>query len=172
LTTKARKRTTDLNLSTLNVRSVKEDVLLDVLIRELRFYHVNIVAIQETRRRNENMSREGFSVFMSNVARSTNHGVGFLVDAKWTKAVIDWRAISERICVLRVKGRFFNNSLINVYAPHNHHDDEVKETFYEQLSGIYISCPRHDVKVILGDFNAIVGRGSFYKVFTKEVNQQ
>jgi hypothetical protein len=58
---------------------------------------------------------------MSNVAQTRRHGVGFIVDDKWIAAVIDWKPISERICVLRVKGRFFSYSLINIYAPHIDH---------------------------------------------------
>jgi hypothetical protein len=41
--------------------------------------------------------------------------------------------INERFCNLRVKGRLFNNSLINIHAPTSDSDDEAKHLFYEEL---------------------------------------
>ena len=66
--------------------------------------------------------------------------------------------MTDRICVLRMKGKFFNNSLINAYAPTNDKPDNVKDEFYERLDKIYGECPKHDVKLVIGDANAQVGR--------------
>jgi exonuclease III len=103
------------------------------------------------------------SVFLSNSGNARAPGVGFIVDAKWTKAVIDWKPVSERICVLRVRGKFFDYSIINVYAPHNERPEEEKDDFYAQLDDIYAHCPQRDCKIVIGDLNSKVGREEIFR---------
>ena len=89
--------------------------------------------------------------------------MGFIVDTKWARHVIDWKPINERICVLRVKGKFFNYSIINVHAPHNERPDDEKDKFYRQLDKAYEGCPRNDIKIVIGDLNAQIGRERTFK---------
>jgi hypothetical protein len=56
--------------------------------------------------------------------------------------------INERLCSLKVKGRFFNDSLINIYAPTNDSKDEAKDFFYEKLEWAYGACPGNDVNIV------------------------
>jgi len=35
--------------------------------------------------------------------------------------------------------------------------DEEKDEFYEQLQGVTEEIPGHDMKIVLGDFNAQIG---------------
>ena len=37
-------------------------------------------------------------------------------------------------------------------------DDEEKDSFYLELETVYSQCPKHDIKIVLGDFNAKVGK--------------
>jgi hypothetical protein len=61
---------------------------------------------------------------------------------------------------MRIKGRFFNHSLINIHAPINDSEEEAKDQFYEQLERAYEACPSHDVKLVMGDANASWRRGA------------
>ncbi|XP_058456421.1 craniofacial development protein 2-like [Malaya genurostris] len=74
------------------------------------------------------------------------------------KRVIGWCPVSDRMCRLRIKGRFFNISIINVHSPHLGSSDDDKDEFYAQLEREYDRCPRHDIKIVIGDFNAQVGQ--------------
>ncbi|XP_060665754.1 uncharacterized protein LOC132798055 [Drosophila nasuta] len=47
-------------------------------------------------------------------------------------------------------------------------DDAAKDAFYARLEDTYDRCPNHDVKIILGDFNAKVGRE---RIFDRTVAQ-
>jgi exonuclease III len=78
------------------------------------------------------------------------------VDAKWTSRVIGWTPVSERLCVMRVRGKFFNTSIINAYAPHNDRPEKEKDAFYSLLEKTYKECLRHDVRIVIGDLNAQV----------------
>ena len=63
-----------------------------------------------------------------------------------------------------MKRKFFNYSLINAYAPTNDKPDDVKDEFYERLDKTYGECPKHDVKLVIGDANAQVGREEFFRL--------
>lgn len=165
MTTQAkRKRTNDLQLSSWNVRTLAGPGAMRALITELRHYRCNITAIQETKwKGNSVFESDRFTVFMSGGDKGRTYGTGFVVDAKWGGSVIGWTPINGRFCVLRVKGKFFNYSIINVYATHNERPEEEKDTFYHQLERAHASCPRHDVKVVIGDFNAQAGREEVFR---------
>jgi hypothetical protein len=77
--------------------------------------------------------------------------------------VINFTPINERLCVIRIKGRFFNYSLINIHAPTNDSEEEAKDQFYEQLERAYAACPSHDMKLVMGDANAKVGRENVHQ---------
>ena len=48
--------------------------------------------------------------------------------------------------------------IINTYAPTMTNTDEVKEQFYDDLSAVVQSTSHCDKLILLGDFNARVGR--------------
>jgi hypothetical protein len=77
--------------------------------------------------------------------------------------VINFTPINERLCVIRIKGRFFNYFLINIHAPTNDSEEEAKDQFYEQLERAYATCPSHDVKLVMGDANAKIGRETIHQ---------
>jgi hypothetical protein len=85
------------------------------------------------------------------------------VDSKFNHVVKNFTPIKERLCVIRIKGRFFNYSLINIHARTNDSEEEAKDPFYEQLERAYAACPSHDVKLVMGDANAKVGRETVHK---------
>jgi hypothetical protein len=77
--------------------------------------------------------------------------------------VKNFTTINERLCVIKIKGRFFNYSLINIHAPTNGSEEEAKDQFYEQLERTYAACPSHDVKLVMEDANAKVGRETVHQ---------
>ncbi|XP_058444164.1 uncharacterized protein LOC131425900 [Malaya genurostris] len=74
------------------------------------------------------------------------------------RRVIGWWPIDARMCKFRIKGRFFNFSIINVHNPHFGNIDDDKDAFYAQLEREYDCCPSNDVKIIIGDLNVQVGQ--------------
>jgi hypothetical protein len=85
---------------------------------------------------------------------------GLLVNNRIKKSIIGFIAINHRLCTLRIAGRFFNYSIINVHAPAEDADDGKKDAFYEAHTKAYKECPRHDIKIVSRDMNAQVGRDS------------
>jgi len=93
-------------------------------------------------------------------------GCGFYVSGEFLKYVKDFKIISERICCLRLKAKWFSCTLINVHAPTNKKMEEIKEEFYNLLEQNINQISRSDIKIILGDFNADIGKESIYKPTT------
>jgi hypothetical protein len=41
--------------------------------------------------------------------------------------------------------------------------DDVKDSFYDEMERVFDQFPRYDTKILLGDFNAKVGRENIFK---------
>jgi hypothetical protein len=50
-----------------------------------------------------------------------------------------------------------------VHAPCEDKEDDVKDSFYEELGYVLDQFARYDIKILLGDFNAKVGRENIFK---------
>lgn len=135
------------------------------LTNELKKAKIDVVAIQESgfNKDAQNCRMFGYTIFHSSNSRDHKLGTAFLVADKYRPLVLNFRAVDERLCVLRIKGRFKNFSLINVHAPHNERPETDKDEYYEALTNAYDRCPAHDVKIVLGDFNAKVGKEEVYR---------
>lgn len=98
------------------------------------------------------------------------YGVGFVVRGNLRDSVIGWVPVNERICVIRLRGTFYNTSIICAYAPTDvssnlsaHQLGTLKDTFYDQLDAAFDACPKHDAKYLVGDFNAKIGRERIFE---------
>jgi len=85
-------------------------------------------------------------------------GVGFYFSSRFLPNILRFEPVNDRLCWIRVRGKFRNYSIINVCAATEDKDDEEKNKFYLELETIYSRCPKHDIKVLFEDFNAKVGR--------------
>jgi hypothetical protein len=54
--------------------------------------------------------------------------------------------------------KVFNCSIICVHAPAEDKNGQEKDAFYDDLDNNYEECPGRDVKIIIGDLNAKIGR--------------
>jgi hypothetical protein len=50
-----------------------------------------------------------------------------------------------------------------VHVPTEDKDDDIHDSFYEELEQIFDQFPRYHMKILLGDFNAKVGREVIFK---------
>ena len=64
---------------------------------------------------------------------------------------------------MRLKAKWFSCTLINVHAPTNEKMEEVKEEFYNLLEQNINQITNSDIKIILGNINAKVGKEDIYK---------
>jgi len=51
-----------------------------------------------------------------------------------------------------------------VHAPREDKTDDSKDSFYEELEQVFDQFPKYHMKILLGDFNAKVGRENIFKL--------
>jgi hypothetical protein len=73
-------------------------------------------------------------------------------------------AVDERICSLRMEGKFCNFTIISVHASMEEKEELFKDCFYNKLNQTHQRIPAHDTKIIVGDFKAKIGREVFRPV--------
>ena len=93
------------------------------------------------------------------------------------KFVMSFQPVNDRLCYIRLRGRFFNTTLVSAYAPTEDAADEVKENFYADLNRILERSAAYDVKIVCGDLNAKVGReqeisGYIFVAGTESLHEQ
>ncbi|KAJ4437536.1 hypothetical protein ANN_17681 [Periplaneta americana] len=153
----------DLKIGTWNVLSLYRPGALKVLTDQLLKYKVDVTAIQEMRwMGNGVIDKKECVIFYSCHPNKHQFGTGFIVRKEVKHLILNFNPINERISVLRIKGKFFNCSLINVHAPTEMKPNEEKDTFYALLERAFDSCPSSDIKMVLGDLNAQVGKEEIY----------
>lgn len=83
-----------------------------------------------------------------------------LISPAAKKSLLEFEPISDRIISVRLNSKFRKISIIQCYAPTEQDDDEHKDTFYDQLEACFMSSSRSDNKIVMGDYNAKVGRNN------------
>jgi hypothetical protein len=65
-------------------------------------------------------------------------------------------------CII-LRGRWCNIIVLNVQSPCEDKGDDVRDRFSEELGRVFDQFSRYDMKILLGDFNAKVGRENIFK---------
>lgn len=64
---------------------------------------------------------------------------------------------------IRIKGLFKNISIISAYAPSEDTEDGIKGAFYDLIEKEWRNLPAYDIKLLMGDFNAKVGKEQIWR---------
>ena len=148
-------------ICTYNVRTLREDNRIIELEHELdaNSFKWDIIGLAETRRKGENLIRLESGNMLYTIGETSYAGVGFLVNKKIVSNVASYKGYNERVAKLTVSiNKKYNVNIIQVYAPTSSHEDEEIEEFYESIELALKDCHKKDFLIIMGDFNAKVGR--------------
>lgn len=140
------------------------------IAEEIRKYEMDIVTLQEIRWKGYgSLKKNNFTLYYSgNTEKQGRNGVGFMVSKRTNKAIKGFEPVSERICTLRVKGKFHNITFINVYTPTEDAEEDIAGQLYDLLQIVSEKTSKHDAIVVPGDFNGKLGREDEYlKLFGK-----
>jgi exonuclease III len=127
--------------------------------------NLQIVAVQEIIWKGyAKIKKDKYIIYYSCAEDNTGYaGTRFIVRKDIDKDVLGLEPYNERLCGLRIRGKFHNITIISAYAPTEDKDEALKEQFYEDLQKLQDKVPRNDLLIIVDDFNAKVGRESAYK---------
>ena len=132
---------------------------------ELERYKIDMAALSETRLSGEGSLTEdggGYTFYWKGhpEGQPRHHGVGLAIRNELMAKIVEAPTfINERLLTLRiplVKGEHV--TVISCYAPTLTSEESLKDNFYEQLHQTLSSIHKDDKIILLGDFNARVGR--------------
>ena len=67
------------------------------------------------------------------------------------------------VCHIFLRGRWCNIVDLNVHALSEENSDDSTDSFYEELQQVFDHFPKYHMKILLGDFNAKLGRENIFK---------
>ena len=152
-----------LKIATYNVRSLRGSGKEYQLTTGCEKFKINIIAIQEHRHKLDeeikmswNNEKTWLKAYTS-ANEDGNGGIGLLFDKKTASSLKQVEKITERIMIAHIDGNP-QITLIACYAPTNLADELAKENFYIELKKVMANIPPHNVAIVLGDFNARIGK--------------
>jgi hypothetical protein len=105
---------------------------------------------------------QGVYFFLWQRAGKSSIGNSFFVHQRIVSAIKRVEFVSDRMSYIVLRGRWCN-IVLNAHAPTGEKGDNPKDSFYEELEGFFYHFSKYHMKILLGDFNAKVGREDAFK---------
>ena len=124
-----------------------------ICIQEHRYTHTEDIKYHET--------GNGWTLAIvsawKNSINATVGGVGMLIEPRALKTIISVERIQPRMMAATFNGNP-KATIISCYSATNVSEETKLVTFYEELSSLVRSIPKHNLLVIGGDMNAQIGK--------------
>ncbi|KAL5248275.1 hypothetical protein ACHWQZ_G017455 [Mnemiopsis leidyi] len=149
-------------ISTWNVTSlVSNSSKLYQLEKSFDEYGLELLGVTETHMPgsgNQTLGNGAVLMFSGRADGVRRSGVGIILSKKMKNSLISYTPVSDRVITARLHSKHINISVTVVYAPTEDAEPGTKDAFYRELNDVQSELPAHDIKLVLGDFNARVGR--------------
>ena len=144
-------------IGTWNVRSMIQGKL-EVVKQKMARVDIDILGISELKwiGMGEFNSDDHYIYYCGQESLRRN-GVAIMVKKRVRNAVLGCNLKNDRMISVHFRGKPFNITVIQAYAPTSNTEEAEVEQFYEDLQDILELTPKKDVLFITGDWNAKVG---------------
>ena len=148
-----------LRIGTWNIRTINNGAL-NAITSDVDKYNIDMLGIAEHRMAGAGHFRpeSGGKFIYSGAMKSGQSGVAFYLSRNTENSLLGYNPINDRILSIRIHAKPANITFIQVYAPTSTADATEIEKFYEILKKTTDTAKTRDVVVILGDFNAKIGK--------------
>jgi hypothetical protein len=137
---------------------------LRTVAEEISKYNLDLVEVQKVRWEKGGTEPVGEYTFFYGKGNE-NHELGtvFFMHKRIISEVNSVVFVSDRMSYTILRGRWCGIIVRNVHVPTDDKIDDVKDSFYEELEHVFDKFPKYRMKILLGDFNAKVGRKNNFK---------
>ena len=155
-----------LQIATFNVRTLNRIGQLPELIASAEEHNIDIICIQEHRYTHTedikyHETGNGWSLATvsawKNSVNAAVGGVGLLIGPRALKTLNSIEKIQPRMMAATFNGNP-RATIVSCYSPTNVSEENEIVTFYDELSSLVRSIPKHNMLVIGGDMNAQIGK--------------
>lgn len=148
-----------LKVCTWNVKTLYEAGKLRNLLQEMDRLDISILGVCETRwPNNGHFTSQEYQIYYSGTNdESHQNGVAVILKKSLAKSVKKFVPLSDRVMLVQLAAYPVNINIIQIYAPTADKDDTVVESLYQLISEALGMTKKHEITIIMGDFNAKVG---------------
>ena len=132
--------------------------ILEVVKQQMARVNIHILGISELKwtGMGEFNSDDHYIYYCEQESLGRN-GVAIMVNKRVRNAILGCYLKNKRMISVRLQGKPFNITVIQVYAPTSNAEEAEVELFYEDLQDLLELTPKKGVLFIIGDWNAKVG---------------
>ena len=131
---------------------------LEVVKQEMARMNVDILGISELKWTGMGeFNSDDHYIYYCRQESLRRNGVAIMVNKRVQNAVLGCNFKNDRMISVRLQGKPFNITVIQVYAPTSNAEEAEVEWFYEDLQDLLELTPKKDVLFFIGDWNAKVG---------------
>ena len=156
----------NLRIGNWNMQGLNSPGKIDILSDECESYHLDIVALTELHWIGQGKTKHGkWEIIYSGTDNNRREKtVGLMLSQKAARSLLSYECISDRLMIARFNCKHTKLTIVVCYAPTNsetrQNDIADKDNFYNQLDDTVSAIPKHDMQIIIGDFNAQLGNDS------------
>ena len=131
---------------------------LEVVKQETARVNVNILGISELKWTGTGeFNSDDHYIYYCGQESLRRNGVAIMVNKRVRNALLGCNLKNDRMISVRIQGKPFNITVIQIHAPTRNVEEAEAEWFYEDLQDLLELTPKKDVFFIIGDWNAKVG---------------
>ncbi len=151
-----------MKIATWNVRTLFEGGKFENAVLEMERMGIDVLGVSEVRWSGSGeRSTSSHTIYYSgNDDVNHRNGVAVIVSKAAKYTVKNFVPLSDRVMILQFDSKPVSMNVIQVYAPTTDADDDAVEAFYAEVKNALRLTKAHEVNIVMGDFNAKIGRGS------------
>ena len=146
--------------------------LTDIKVLEVQSFMIRrsiaVVCLQETHISQSPYykTEDGFLVICSGSASAVREhaGVGFIIALWVCSSLIGLLQYSNRIACLKLRVPQGKIAIIATYAPHSGYSYDIRQGYFEELENVISKTSVNGLKLVCGDFNAILNCSEHYSL--------